>query len=57
VQADGSSTRRYEGTGLGLVIARRMAERMGGTLDLFSDGPGHGSRAEIRLPLVPALAG
>ena len=57
VQADGSSTRRYEGTGLGLVIARRMAERMGGTLDLFSDGPGHGSRAEIRLPLAPALAG
>ena len=57
VQADGSSTRRYEGTGLGLVIARRMAERMGGSLDLFSDGPGHGSRAEIRLPLAPTPAG
>lgn len=53
VQADGSSTRRYEGTGLGLVIARRMAERMGGSLELFSEGPGHGSRAEIRLPLAP----
>ena len=57
VQADGSSTRRYEGTGLGLVIARRMVERMGGSLYLFSDGPGHGSRAEIRLPLAPPLAG
>ena len=51
VQADGSSTRRFEGSGLGLVIARRMAESMGGSLTLRSDGPGHGSVAEIELPM------
>ena len=50
VQADGSSTRRFEGSGLGLVIARRMAESMGGSLTLRSDGPGCGSVAEIELP-------
>ena len=50
VQADGSSTRRFEGSGLGLVIARRMAESMGGSLTLRSDGPGRGSVAEIELP-------
>ena len=52
VQADGSSTRRFEGSGLGLVIARRMAESMGGSLTLRSDGPGCGSVAEIELPAV-----
>ena len=50
VQADGSSTRRFEGTGLGLVIARRMAERMGGSLTLSSAGPGTGTIAEVELP-------
>ncbi len=50
VQADGSSTRRFEGTGLGLVIARRMAERMGGALTLSSGGPGTGTVAEVELP-------
>lgn len=50
VQADGSSTRRFEGTGLGLVIARRMAERMGGSLTLSSAGTGTGTVAEVELP-------
>lgn len=36
VQADSSTTRRYGGTGLGLVISRQRVERMGGKLRVES---------------------
>lgn len=56
-QADGSITRRFGGTGLGLTISRELAELMGGRLDCDSE-PEIGSRFWFEMPLPLAdLAG
>ncbi len=49
-QGDGSITRRYGGTGLGLVITRRLAEMMGGNISLSSQ-PGEGSTFNVAIRL------
>jgi CheY-like chemotaxis protein len=55
-QADSSTARKYGGTGLGLVISKRLAEMMGGTMTVESEGAGKGCtfRFSIRAPAAAA---
>lgn len=55
VQVDSSPTRKYGGTGLGLVISRRICQMMGGDISIKST-PGEGSVFTIRLPYDTAPA-
>jgi len=47
-QGDGSDSRRYGGTGLGLYIVRRFAQQLGGDVTLAS-APGAGATFTVRV--------
>ncbi|MBN2445728.1 MAG: response regulator [Phycisphaerae bacterium] len=48
-QVDTSASRKYGGTGLGLALSRRMAQALGGDVELIESSPGRGSRFRARV--------
>lgn len=53
-QADGSTTRKHGGLGIGLAIVRHLVELHGGEASVESLGEGRGSAFHIKLPLHSA---
>ncbi len=53
-QAEASTTRRFGGTGLGLMICRQLVGMMGGTIRVESN-PGQGSTFSYTTNLLPAI--
>ncbi|MCW1884739.1 ATP-binding protein [Luteolibacter flavescens] len=52
-QVDSSSTRKFQGAGIGLALVRSLVETMGGTIDAKST-VGVGTRFEVELPVENA---
>jgi PAS domain S-box-containing protein len=50
-QADRTLDRSEGGLGIGLTVARKLAEMHGGTIAVTSEGLGHGATFTVRLPL------
>jgi PAS domain S-box-containing protein len=51
-QAEGGTTRKTGGLGLGLAIVRHIVEMHGGTVQAASGGEGEGATFRVRLPLM-----
>ncbi len=52
-QEDSSSTRSFNGLGLGLAIVRHLVELHGGTVRADSEGEGRGATFTVKLPSIP----
>jgi CheY-like chemotaxis protein len=55
-QADRSLARSEGGLGIGMTVAKSLAELHGGTITASSEGPGKGSEFALRLPAAEAPA-
>jgi CheY-like chemotaxis protein/anti-sigma regulatory factor (Ser/Thr protein kinase) len=51
-QADTGTTREHGGLGIGLTIAKKLAEMHGGTIEAHSEGAGRGAAFVVCLPLL-----
>lgn len=54
-QEDSSTTRSYNGLGLGLALVRHLVELHGGTVAVASPGVGQGTTFIVKLPLMPVV--
>jgi len=54
-QADGSASRRYQGTGLGLSLTKRLVQLHGGKIWVDSEGEGKGSTFSFVIPVDSKL--